>query len=67
MEIKEFYIVEARHPNVGILTELKVFTKKKEAVEFASMLAKKTADEIEVFSKEGLIKRFNPSNNLDDP
>ena len=67
MEIKKFYIVESRHPNVGIITELRVFTTKSEAVSFAAKLAKKVADEIEVFSKEGLVKRFNPSNNYDDP
>jgi len=46
---------------------LRVFTTKGEAVSFAAKLAKKVADEIEVFSKEGLVKRFNPSNNYDDP
>ncbi len=66
MELKTFYIVEARHPNLGIITEIKVFTTKKEALKFAHMLAEKTADEIEVFSKKGLIKRLNPSNNFDD-
>lgn len=67
MELKEFYIVKAQHPNVGIMTELKVFTKKEEALRFAGKLAQETADEIEVFSKKGLIKRFNPADNFDDP
>ncbi|MCW4046478.1 MAG: hypothetical protein NWE99_02805 [Candidatus Bathyarchaeota archaeon] len=38
---------------------MRVFSTKKEAIECAKQLAKDTADQIDVVSKEGLIARAN--------
>jgi len=42
MELKKFFIVEARHPNTGKTTEIKVFSTKTEALKDARQLAKET-------------------------
>jgi hypothetical protein len=59
LELRKFYVVEARHPNLGKVTETKVFSTKKEAFEYARQLAKDTFDEIDVISNEGLIACAN--------
>ena len=59
MELEKFFIVEARHPNMGITSELKVFSTKKEAIKYAKHLAKDTFYLIDVVSKKGLIARAN--------
>jgi len=59
MELKKFFIVEARHPNTGKTTEIKVFSTKTEALKDARQLAKETSDQIDVVSKEGLIACAN--------
>jgi hypothetical protein len=59
MELKKFFIVEARHPNVGTTIELKVFSTKKEALRCARHLARVSFFMIDVFTKEGTIARAN--------
>jgi len=59
MEIKRFFIVEARHPNTGQTIERKVFSAKEGAFMYARHLAKETFNEIDVISKEGLIACAN--------
>jgi hypothetical protein len=59
MEIEEFFIVEARHPNMGTTIEIKVFSTKKEAFACARRLAKETFYLVDVTSKEGLIACAN--------
>jgi hypothetical protein len=55
MEFEKFFIVEARHPNMGTTMEIKVFSTKKEAFDHARQLAKETFYLVDVISKEGLI------------
>jgi len=59
MEIEEFFIIEARHPNMGTTIEIKVFSTKEEAFEYARRLARETFYLIDVVSKEGLIACAN--------
>jgi hypothetical protein len=59
MELKKFYIVEAKHSNSGRITETKVFSTKKEAFECARQLARDSFDEIDVISNEGLLACAN--------
>jgi hypothetical protein len=59
MKLERFYIVEARHPNIQIMKELRVFTNKKEAFNRARRLAEETFYEIDVISQDGLIARAN--------
>ena len=59
MELKKFFIVEGRHPNIGTTVEIKVFSTKKEALKYARQLANETSNWIDVVSKEGLIACAN--------
>jgi len=59
MELKKFFIVEARHPNSGKTIEIKVFSAKTESLKYARQLAKETFYWIDVISKEGLIACAN--------
>lgn len=59
MELRNFFIVEASHPNTGQMREIKVFTTKTEAFKYARELAKETLYLIDVISKEGLIACAN--------
>jgi len=59
MELKKFFIVEARHPNMGNTIEIKVFSTKTESLKYARQLAKETFNQIDVISKEGLIALAN--------
>lgn len=59
MEIEKFFMVEARHPNMGTTIEMKVFSTKKEAFDYARRLARETFYLIDVISKEGLVACAN--------
>ncbi len=59
MELGKFFIVESRHPNTGTTEEVRVFSTKKEAFDYARYLAKETFNLIDVIAKEGLIACAN--------
>jgi len=59
MELEKFFIVEAHHPNMWTTIEIKAFSTKKEAFDYARQLAKETFYLVDVISKEGLIACAN--------
>jgi len=59
MELEKFFIVEAKHPNMGTTIETRVFSTKREAFECARRLAKETFYLIDVISREGLVACAN--------